>query len=131
MKNRKSVIPGIFTTLNIFCVFLAIIKVNDDKILPACWLIVFAGVFDALDGQLARITKSSSDFGVEFDSLADIVSFGVAPAVLLYHIYFQKFGILGVMISFLPVVFGGFRRVGSRGLAWPVGPPLGGAHRAR
>ena len=109
MKNKRIVIPGIFTTLNLFCGFLAILKIGDDKILYACWLIIFAAVFDLLDGQIARLTKSSSDFGVEFDSIADVVSFGVAPSILLYHVYFYQFGILGMLISFFPLVAGGFR----------------------
>ncbi|MFX0138636.1 MAG: CDP-diacylglycerol--serine O-phosphatidyltransferase [Candidatus Hodarchaeota archaeon] len=109
MKNKKSFIPGFFTALNIFCGFLAIIKISEDNIITACWLIVFAAIFDGLDGQLARFIKSPSNFGVEFDSLADIVSFGVAPSFLLYDIYFQKFGILGIIMSFSPLVFGGVR----------------------
>ncbi len=108
-KNRKQVIPGIFTALNIFCGFLAIIKINEGNFTTGGWLIIFAAIFDALDGQLARFTKSSSNFGLEFDSLADVVSFGVAPATLLYQVYFQKMGILGVIISFSPLVFGSVR----------------------
>lgn len=109
MNSKRSVIPGIFTALNIFCGFLAIIKVTDGKIIQASWLIVFAAICDALDGKLARLTKSTSEFGIEFDSLADIVSFGVAPGILLYHVHFSNLGILGMIISFAPVVFGGFR----------------------
>lgn len=109
MKNKKRIIPGMFTTLNIFFGFLAIIKINESNIVTACWLIVFAAVVDLLDGQLARFTKSASEFGVEFDSLADVISFGVAPAFLLYNIYFQKFGILGIIMSLAHLVFGGIR----------------------
>lgn len=109
MKNSKNVIPGIFTTLNLFCGFLAIIKIFDDRIIHGCWLIVLAAVFDTLDGQFARLTKSSSHFGIEFDSLADVVSFGVAPAILLYQVYFEKFGILGIMLGFSPLIAGTVR----------------------
>jgi len=109
MKNTKSVIPNFFTTLNIFCGFLALVSTIEDKIITACWLISLAAIFDVLDGQLARLTKSSSNFGIEFDSLADVISFGVAPSILLYKLYFHKMGILGIIISFLPLVFGGIR----------------------
>jgi CDP-diacylglycerol--serine O-phosphatidyltransferase len=106
MNNKKSVIPNFFTSLNIFCGFLAIINAFEGKVVTASWLIFLAAVFDLLDGQLARLTKSSSSFGVEFDSLADVVSFGVAPSVLYYKAYFASMGILGIIISFFPLLFG-------------------------
>lgn len=109
MKNTKSVIPNLFTTLNIFCGFLALISIFEDKIITGCWLISLAAVFDVLDGQFARMTKTNSRFGIEFDSLADIVSFGVAPSVLLYHTYLYNMGLLGILISFLPLLFGSIR----------------------
>ncbi len=109
MKSTKSVIPNLFTTLNIFCGFLALISVFEDKIVSACWLISLAAVFDVLDGQFARLTKTSSSFGIEFDSLADVVSFGVVPSVLLYKTYLENLGKLGIIISFLPLLFGGVR----------------------
>jgi len=109
MKNTKSVIPNLFTTLNIFCGFLALVSIIEDKVISACWLISLAAIFDLLDGQFARLTKTSSSFGIEFDSLADLVSFGVAPSILLYHVYLQNLGKLGIIISFLPLIFGGVR----------------------
>jgi CDP-diacylglycerol--serine O-phosphatidyltransferase len=109
MNNKKSVIPNFFTSLNIFCGFLAIINVFDGKVVTASWLIFLAAVFDLLDGQLARLTKSGSDFGIEYDSLADVVSFGVAPSVLYYKAYFESMGILGIIISFFPLLFGSVR----------------------
>ena len=109
MRRTKSVIPNIFTTLNIFFGFLAIVNIIEDKYITGCWLISLAAVFDVLDGQMARLTKTSSDFGIEFDSLADVVSFGAAPSVLLYKTYLFDNGILGVIISFMPLLFGGIR----------------------
>jgi len=109
MKNKRNFIPGIFTALNIFCGFLAIIKFNEGNFVVGFWLVVFAAVFDLLDGQLARFIRSSSDFGVEFDSLADVISFGVAPAILLHNIYLYQFGILGIIVSFSPLLFGAVR----------------------
>ena len=108
-KNNRTFIPGIFTTFNLFFGFLAIVKISEGNIVTGCWLIVFAGVFDAFDGQLARFTNSSSTFGIEFDSLADVISFGAAPAFLLHEIYFKSFGILGIIISFSPLIFGAIR----------------------
>ncbi|MBC8183117.1 CDP-diacylglycerol--serine O-phosphatidyltransferase [candidate division KSB1 bacterium] len=109
MKNTKKVIPNIFTTLNIFCGYLAIISVNDGKILNAAWLITIAAILDVLDGQVARLTKTSSDFGIEFDSLADVISFGVAPAIIIYKVFFEQFGMIGIILSFLPLMCGGIR----------------------
>ena len=109
MKNTKKVIPNLFTTLNIFCGFLALVSILEEKIISACWLISLAAVFDVLDGQFARLTKTSSSFGIEFDSLSDIVSFGVVPSVLYYKTYLYSVGKLGIIISFLPLIFGGIR----------------------
>lgn len=72
-------------------------------------LIFVAAIFDALDGLSARLTKTSNRFGVELDSLADIVSFGVAPSYLLYHHTFNQMGNAGLVLSFLPMLAGGFR----------------------
>ncbi|MDZ7339916.1 MAG: CDP-diacylglycerol--serine O-phosphatidyltransferase [candidate division KSB1 bacterium] len=109
MKNKKSVIPNFFTTLNIFCGFLAIISALDGKLVTASWLISLAAVLDLLDGQMARLVGGGSSFGVEFDSLADVISFGAAPSVLLFKLHFSSMGILGVVISFLPLFFGSVR----------------------
>ena len=109
MKSKKSVIPNIFTSLNIFCGFLSIISVSNGKFVNAAWLITIAAILDTFDGQVARLTKTDSNFGIEFDSLADIISFGIAPAILIYKVYFESFGILGIIISFLPLMCGGIR----------------------
>ncbi|MBN2013045.1 CDP-diacylglycerol--serine O-phosphatidyltransferase [candidate division KSB1 bacterium] len=109
MQNKRQVIPGIFTTLNLLCGFISVTKTSEGAIEQAAWLIVFATIFDMLDGQFARLTKSSSDFGIEFDSLADVVSFGVAPSFLLYSIVFKDMGFIGVLLSFSPLVAGTFR----------------------
>jgi CDP-diacylglycerol---serine O-phosphatidyltransferase len=75
----------------------------------AAWLILLALIFDGLDGRVARMTKTTSKFGVEFDSLADIVSFGVAPAMLLYQYCGLDYGRFGMVVSGLYVVFGAIR----------------------
>ncbi|MCC6256159.1 MAG: CDP-diacylglycerol--serine O-phosphatidyltransferase, partial [Ignavibacteriaceae bacterium] len=71
--------------------------------------IIIAAIFDTLDGFMARLTKSSSELGVELDSLSDVVSFGAAPSFLLYSTYFYQFETFGIIISSLPLIAGGFR----------------------
>ncbi len=75
----------------------------------AAWLILLALVFDGMDGRVARMTKTTSKFGLEFDSLADVVSFGVAPAMLLYEYCGMEYGRFGMVVSGLYVVFGAIR----------------------
>jgi len=75
----------------------------------AAWLILLALIFDGLDGRVARLTHTTSKFGLEFDSLADIVSFGVAPAMLLYQYCGLDYGRFGMVVSGLYVVFGAIR----------------------
>ena len=75
----------------------------------AAWLIIFASIFDAFDGKVARLFGGGSRFGLHFDSLADMVSFGVAPAVLVYRVAFQDLGIAGLIVTFIPVLFAAIR----------------------
>jgi CDP-diacylglycerol--serine O-phosphatidyltransferase len=75
----------------------------------ASWFIVAAAVLDVLDGKLARLTKTTSPFGVQYDSLADVVSFGIAPSYLAYRVFFYKWDFVGMLISFMPLVFGSIR----------------------
>lgn len=109
MRITRAVVPSLFTVLNIFCGFLAIIHIVHGEVLLASWFIILAALFDTLDGVMARITKSSSDFGVEFDSLSDVVSFGVAPSLLVYTISLHDLGGFGTLISAMPMVFGALR----------------------
>ena len=75
----------------------------------AAWFILISAIFDALDGKVARLTGTTSQFGVEYDSLADIVSFGVAPGLLMYSWALQPFGKFGWLAAFLYVVCGALR----------------------
>lgn len=109
MKITRAFVPNMFTTLNMFSGFMSIISSTQENYIVAAWFIILAGVFDALDGVMARITKSSSEFGVEFDSLSDIVSFGVAPSFLVYAIALHEFNNIGILVSALPLIFGGIR----------------------
>lgn len=109
LKITPSVIPNLFTALNMFSGFLSIIYSSNGNYVYAGWLIIVAAIFDTLDGLMARLTKSSSELGVELDSLSDVVSFGAAPSFLLYKTYFYNFETLGIILSSLPLIAGGFR----------------------
>jgi CDP-diacylglycerol--serine O-phosphatidyltransferase len=109
MRITRAVVPSLFTVLNMFCGFLSIIHSSRADFVSASWFIVLAAVFDALDGVMARLTKSTSQFGVEIDSLSDIVSFGAAPAFMVYQAQLHVMEGFGVLISSLLMVFGGLR----------------------
>src|SRR5262245_34002034 len=85
-KLRKGVflIPSLFTAGNLMCGFFSVIATFNGEFINAAGFIILANILDGIDGYAARLTKTTSRFGVEFDSLADVVSFGVAPAVLVY-----------------------------------------------
>lgn len=82
----KKHVPNFITSLNLASGFIAIIFAVNGELTTASWLIFAAMIFDFLDGFSARMLKSYSDIGKELDSLADVVSFGVAPAVIIYHL---------------------------------------------
>ena len=108
-RLTPSVIPNLFTALNMFCGFLSILSASEGNFNYSAWLIFTAALFDALDGMVARLTNSSSELGVELDSLSDIVSFGAAPSFLLYKSFFYSMSTWGIIISALPLIAGGFR----------------------
>ena len=109
LRITPSVIPNMFTAMNMFCGFLSIINVASGEYIYACWLIIIAALFDMLDGTMARLTKSSSALGVQLDSLSDLVSFGVAPAFLVYKTYLINYNAAGIIISSLLMIAGGLR----------------------
>jgi len=109
LRLTPSVIPNLFTAMNMFCGFLSIINASQEQYNYAAWLIIIAALFDALDGVMARLTHSSSELGVELDSLSDLVSFGAAPAFLIYETQLINYSVFGVIISSLLMIAGGFR----------------------
>ncbi len=109
MRITRAVVPTLFTVLNMFCGLLSIVQSSDGKFIEASYFIILAGVFDALDGMIARLTRSSSQFGVEIDSLSDVVSFGAAPAFLVYKLHLYQMGEWGLIISSLLMIMGGIR----------------------
>ncbi len=109
MKITRAVVPSLFTILNAFCGFLSIVQTSQGNIHLAGWFILLAAIFDSLDGVMARITKSCSQFGVELDSLSDVVSFGVAPSFMVYAAYLHTLGTIGVLIAAMPLAMGAIR----------------------
>lgn len=103
------IIPNLFTSGNLFCGVFAIIAVFNAEYVMAAIAILVASIFDSLDGKLARLTKTTSRFGVEYDSLADLVSFGVAPGLLIYSWALSGYGRLGWVAVFLFIVCGALR----------------------
>lgn len=94
-------LPNLFTTAALFSGFYAIIAGMNGSFEAAAVAIVVAGVFDALDGRIARLTNTSSAFGVEYDSLSDMVSFGLAPALVMFNWALAPMGKVGWAIAFV------------------------------
>ena len=108
-SNLLYVLPNLFTASSIFVGVISIVEASKGHFVLASWLILLALIFDGLDGRIARMTNTTSQFGVEFDSLADIISFGIAPAMLLYFFTGYEFGRFGILVSALYVIFGAIR----------------------
>ncbi len=87
LQRGVIIVPNAFTLGNLFFGVWAIVSAARGAFELAAWLIVFAGIADTMDGRVARATKTGSKFGEELDSLVDAISFGVAPAIIIYHLY--------------------------------------------
>jgi CDP-diacylglycerol--serine O-phosphatidyltransferase len=109
VKVSRSIVPSFFTVGNMFLGFFSIISAYDGRYSRAAWMLFFAAFLDAMDGKIARFTKSASRFGVEYDSLADVVSFGLAPSFLIFSLYLKDWGMTGIFLSFMPLLFGSIR----------------------
>jgi len=109
MRKGVYILPNLFTTGNLFCGFWAIVSVFQEKFFYAAIAILLSCVFDVLDGKVARLSGATSKFGVQYDSLADLVSFGVAPAVLAFSWALREYGRFGWLAAFLFVVCGALR----------------------
>ncbi len=101
------ILPNLFTVSSIFCGFYGAVTAaaagpdNGQLLYRACIAVLFAMVFDAVDGRVARLTKTQSEFGVQMDSLADVISFGAAPALIAWHWGLSAFGTLGLLACFV------------------------------
>ena len=105
----KSQIPNMFTMLNLALGILAIIAIFYGRFGVSAILIITAGFLDRMDGKLARLFDVTSDFGKELDSLCDLISFGVAPAILMWNSNLMESGALGIIITVLFAVAGATR----------------------
>ncbi|MDR3580979.1 MAG: CDP-diacylglycerol--serine O-phosphatidyltransferase [Oryzomonas sp.] len=108
-KKGIYILPNLFTTGSLFAGFYSMVaSLNGNFEVAAFWIFASA-VFDGLDGKVARLTGTTSKFGVEYDSLADLVSFGVTPGLMMYAWALKPFGRLGWLAAFLFVVCGALR----------------------
>ena len=101
--NKIYILPNIITTFGLLSGFLSVLFAINANYTAAVYLIILAMILDGLDGPVARITKTETEFGKEFDSLADMVSFGVSPSLVLYIWGFNSFSYIGVIFSFIYV----------------------------
>ncbi len=119
MSRNLSILPNSLTVGNMFFGFWSIISSIEGDYEWAAYFIILGGICDALDGKVARLVKSTTDFGVEFDSFADIITFGAAPSILMYMLYkniyllkypgLEEFAHLIFIVSFFPLLFTGIR----------------------
>jgi len=109
MKKGIYILPNTLTLCGLFCGFYSILAALKGDYLYAAWAILAANVFDGLDGWVARLTSSTTRFGIELDSLSDLVAFGVAPSVMLYKWALAPFGRLGWAAAFMFVACGALR----------------------
>src|SRR5213082_2940563 len=113
LRKLMFVLPNLFTVSSIFCgvysITLSAGENSGDSFSRAAVAIFFGNFFDAFDGRVARLTRTQSDFGVELDSLADVISFGVAPAILVYKWALGGMGIAGIVICSIYAACGAIR----------------------
>lgn len=110
--DRKSLaffLPNTFTALNMACGFAAMLQSFKGEFYWACMLIVLAAFFDMMDGRVARMTGTQSQFGEQFDSLSDLISFGLAPAIIFYFKFLIDHGRIGMVLSFFFMLCGALR----------------------
>jgi len=104
LKKGIYIIPSLFTCGNMSCGVLSVIMSISGHFIPAAWFLIGALVCDILDGRIARMTKTTSMFGMELDSLSDLVSFGIAPAFMMYMLVLHTMGKIGIAIAVLYVL---------------------------
>jgi CDP-diacylglycerol--serine O-phosphatidyltransferase len=109
-KKGVIILPSTLTSFSLILGFLAVISCFSETmltnfpftVLSGCWMVIFACFLDGLDGKVARLTKTTSSFGIEYDSMADLVTFGVAPAVIMYRTFLME---LDPVFLIFPVLF--------------------------
>jgi CDP-diacylglycerol---serine O-phosphatidyltransferase len=110
-RSRRGIyiLPNIITSLNLFCGFYAVIASIDGKFISASIAIIIGVLFDIMDGKIARATHTTSKFGIEYDSLADLISFGLAPGLMIYLWALRPLGRIGWLAAFLFMACGALR----------------------
>jgi CDP-diacylglycerol---serine O-phosphatidyltransferase len=108
-RGGQLLAPSLFTVANMACGFYALLAVHREEFTSAATAIIIGMLFDALDGRVARLVHGESMFGVEFDSLSDFLTFGVAPAHMMYAFILKDYGMFGYPIAFLFAMCGGLR----------------------
>lgn len=110
-RSRRGIyiLPNIITSLNLFCGFYAVIASIDGKFIAASIAIIIGVLFDIMDGKIARATNTTSKFGIEYDSLADLISFGLAPGLMIYLWALRPLGRIGWLAAFLFMACGALR----------------------
>ncbi len=107
---KRRFIPNSLTILNMFLGFMSIISAVNGEFFWAAWFIIFGGIFDGFDGKIARALDSTSEFGIQFDSLADIITFCLAPSVFVYMVWAEPLGqLVGGFYAFIPLMLGSIR----------------------
>ncbi|MGB7575189.1 MAG: CDP-diacylglycerol--serine O-phosphatidyltransferase, partial [Thermodesulfobacteriota bacterium] len=109
MRRGIYILPNLLTTGNLLCGFWAIISVFQERFYFAAVAILLAAVFDVFDGKVAKLSGATSKFGMQYDSLADLVSFGMAPALLAFSWALRPYGKFGWLAAFLFVACGAIR----------------------
>jgi CDP-diacylglycerol--serine O-phosphatidyltransferase len=109
MRKGIYILPNLFTATSLFCGFFSLLRTLQEDFYAAAIFILVSGLLDGMDGRVARYTNTTSRFGVEFDSLADVIAFGVAPGMLVFAWALEPFGRLGWLAAFLYVVCGALR----------------------
>lgn len=103
------ILPNLFTSASLFGGFYAIIAAIQGRYEAAAMAIIISSILDGIDGRVARFTRTTSHFGVEYDSLSDLIAFGVAPGVLAFQWALEPFGRLGWLAAFMYVICGALR----------------------
>lgn len=104
----RSLFPNLVTVANIFLGFYAIVNAFNGEMMTAFWCIIGGAVADIIDGKVARLVKGFSEFGVQYDSLADVITFGAAPSMIMYNLIGEG-NTAGTIASFMPLLFGSLR----------------------
>ena len=107
---RRRFIPNSLTIFNMLLGFMSILSSANGDFFWAAWFIIFGSIFDGFDGKVARALDSTSDFGIQFDSLADIITFCLAPSVFVYMVWAEPLGqLVGGFYAFMPLMLGSIR----------------------